>query len=75
MICVTPGDFGYWELRDRALSSLTGFHGLIPKMNMLHRLILRFLLDRDDSYGNTWGRALPGVEQWNPPLKPLKQKT
>lgn len=75
LVCVTPGDFGYWEFRDRALSSLAGFHGLIPKMNMLHRLILRFLLDGDDSYGNTWGRALPGVETWNPPLKPLKRKS
>lgn len=75
LVCVTPGDFGYWELRDRALSGLAGFHGLIPKMNMLHRLILRFLLDRDDSYGNTWGRALPGVTQWNPPLEPLRRKT
>ena len=72
LVCVIPGDFGYWELRDRALSSLAGFHGLIPKMNMLHRLILRFLLGKDDSYGNTWGRPLPGVTEWDPPLKPLK---
>ena len=74
LVCVTPGDFGYWELRDRVLSGLAGFHGLIPKMNMLHRLILRFLLDKDDSYGNTWGRPLPGVTEWDPPLKPLKPK-
>ena len=52
LICVTPGDFGYWELRDRALSGLAGFHGLIPKMNMLHRLILRFLLNKGDGYGS-----------------------
>ena len=74
LICVTPGDFGYWELRDRALSGLAGFHGLLPKMNMLHRLILRFLLNKGDGYGNTWGRPLPGVAQWDPPLKPLKPK-
>lgn len=37
VVCVTPGDFGYWELRDRVLSGMAGFHGLIPKMNMLHR--------------------------------------
>ncbi len=36
LVCVTPGDFGYWELRDRSLSELAGLHGLIPKMNMLH---------------------------------------
>ncbi len=74
LVCVAPGDFGYWELRDRALSGLAGFHGLIPKMNMLHRLILRFLLDKGDSYGNTWGRPLPGVTEWDPPLKPLRPK-
>ena len=74
LVCVTPGDFGYWELRDRVLSGLAGFHGLIPKMNMLHRLILRFLLNKGDGYGNTWGRPLPGVTEWNPPLRPLKPK-
>ena len=73
VVCVTPGDFGYWEIRDRALSAAVGFHGLLPKMNMLHRLILRFLLDRDDRYDNTWGRRLPGVAEWNPPLE-LREK-
>ncbi len=69
VVCVTPGDFGYWEIRDRALAAAAGFHGLLPKMNMLHRLILRFLLRRGDPYGNTWGRRLPGVAEWNPPLE------
>lgn len=69
LVCVTPGDFGYWELRDRALSKVAGFHGFLPKMNMLHRLTLRFLLGKDDSYGNTWGRPLPGVTDWDPPLE------
>ena len=69
VVCVTPGDFGYWEIRDRALARAAGFHGLLPKMNMLHRLIVRFLLDTDDRYGNTWGRRLPGVSEWNPPLE------
>ena len=74
LVCVTPGDFGYWELRDRALSGLAGFHGFLPKMNMLHRLILRFLLRKGDAYGSTWGRRLPGVAEWNPPLEPLRRK-
>ena len=38
-------------------------------MNMLHRLILRFLLGRGDPYGNTWGRRLPRVAEWNPPME------
>ena len=74
VVCVTPGDFGYWELRDRALSGLAGFHAALPKMNMLHRLILRFLLRKGDPYDSTWGRCLPGVAEWNPPLEPLRPK-
>ena len=31
VVCVTPGDFGYWELRDRSLSGLAGFHGDHPQ--------------------------------------------
>ena len=73
IVCVAPSDFGYWELDDRALAGVVHFHGLLPTMDMLHRLIIRFLLEKDDGYGNTWGRPLPGVKQWNPPLK-LQQR-
>ena len=73
VVCVAPRDFGYWEVRDRALASAVNFHGLLPTMNMVHRLIVRFLLGRDDRYGNTWGRRLPGVEEWRPPLA-LREK-
>lgn len=75
LVCVTPHDFGYWELKDRTLTRLAGFHSLIPSINMVHRLILRFLLDKDDPYGNTWGRRFPGVAEaeWQPPLA-LREK-
>ena len=73
LVCVKPGDFGYWELRDRTLSGLAGLHGALPRMNMLHRLILRFLLGKADPYGNTWGRRVPGVSAWEPPLE-LREK-
>ena len=73
VVCVASSDFGYWELRDRALSGLAGLHGMLPKMNMLHRMIIRFLLKKDDRYGNTWGRRVPGVAEWAPPL-PLGEK-
>ncbi|MCY4572191.1 MAG: alpha/beta hydrolase [Gemmatimonadetes bacterium] len=75
LVCVTPRDFGYWELKDRALTRFTGLHGLLPTMNMVHRMILRFLLGKDDPYGNTWGRRFPGVAvgEWQPPL-PLAGK-
>lgn len=68
LVCVTLRDFGYWELRDRVLSIARSFHGLLRTMNMLHRLIIRFFLKKEDTYGNTWGRRLPGVAEWNPPL-------
>ncbi len=75
LVCVTPADFGYWELKDRMLSRFTGLHGLLPTMNMVHRMILRFLLGKDDPYGNTWGRRFPGVAEgeWRPPLA-LREK-
>ena len=43
-----------------------------PK-DMLHRLIIRFLLQKDDDRDDTWGRPLPGVMEWNPLLK-LRQR-
>ena len=75
LVCVTARDFGYWELKDRTLTRFTGLHGLLPTMNMVHRLIVRFLLDKDDPYGHTWGRRFPGVPEgeWRPPLE-LKEK-
>ena len=70
VVCVTPSDFGYWELIDRGLVKLQGFHGFIPAMNMLHRLIVRHFTGRPDPHGNSWGRPLPGVsaDAWQPPL-------
>lgn len=68
LICVTPDDYGYWEIEDRAISKIAGFHGILPNMNMLHRLIVRFLKDLEDTRGNTWGRRAPGVKTWRPPI-------
>jgi len=69
LVCVTPDDYGYWELQDKALTKMGGFHGILPNMNMLQRMITRFLTGKRDTYGNTWGRRVPGVARWNPPLK------
>ena len=70
LVCVTPEDFGYWELGDRVGALVIEFHGLMPNMNMLHRMIIRHFRGGEDSYGNTWGRPPPGVTQreWTPPL-------
>jgi len=71
VVCVRPTDFGYWEVADRTLTAAAGFHGLLPNMNMLHRLIVRYFKNETDSRQNTWGRPLPGVSRsaWKPPLR------
>ena len=76
LVCVTPGDYGYWEIGDKLLTEVGGFHGILPKMNMLHRLLVRFFTDSPDKRDNTWGRRAPGVKEgdWKPPLQ-LKDKT
>lgn len=77
LVCVTPDDFGYWELKDRLLTSLDDFHVFMPGMNMLHRLIVCHLTGREPSYGNVWGRRAPGVgkTEWRPPVPGLRDKT
>lgn len=61
LVCVKPDDFGYWELRDRALIAAAGFHAILPQMNMLHRMIVAHFTGRADRHGNIWGRPAPGV--------------
>jgi len=70
IVCVTPGDYGYWELADKATTKLAGFHGILPNMDMLHRLIVRYFKALPDPRGNTWGTPPIGVtaEAWKPPL-------
>ncbi len=71
LVLVTPEDYGYWEVQDKIISKAAGFHGILPNMNMLHRLIVRFFTDRPDKRKSTWGRSAPGVDKkdWDPPLK------
>lgn len=75
LVCVTPDDFGYWEFRDKALTRLSGLHGILPNMNMLQKLVIRFITGKHNKYrDNTWGRRFPGVYSWNPPVSDLKEK-
>jgi len=75
IVCVTPDDYGYWEVQDRVVSAAAGFHGILPNMDMVHRLLVRFFTGRPDARDNTWGRRAPGVPRgkWNPPLA-LREK-
>ena len=76
IVCVIPDDFGYWEVQDKVLANVAGFHGIMPNMDMLHRLIVRHFTGRPDQSGNTWGRPAPGVveEKWQPPME-LRMKS
>lgn len=71
LVCVSPDDYGYWELQDRATSGFAGFHGILPNMDMLHRLLVRFFTGATDRHHNTWGRPPVGVtsDDWRPPLE------
>ncbi len=70
VVCVSPDDFGYWEVQDRLLAKASSFHGILPNMDMLHRLIVRHLTGATDKHGSTWGRCAPGVtaDTWEPPF-------
>lgn len=81
LVCVTPDDYGYWELQDRFVSSKAGFHGILPNMNLLHRLLSTYFRkrrgDRNRSkYENIWGRPAPGVtlKNWDPAVAGLSPK-
>lgn len=75
LVCVRPDDFGYWEVADQALLRVAGFHGILPKMNLAHRLIVAHFIGRARS--GTWARPAPGVgkQLWSPPIRnlPLKE--
>jgi pimeloyl-ACP methyl ester carboxylesterase len=73
LVCVTPDDYGYWEIGDKVLTTVAGFHGILPNMDMLHRLVVRHITGVADTHGNTWGRRAPGVVNWQPPI-PLTEK-
>ena len=70
IVCVTPEDYGYWEVGDKLAASVAGFHGILCNMDMLHRMIVRHFTGKPDPAGNTWGYPAPGVSaaQWKPPL-------
>lgn len=76
LVVVTPEDYGYWEVQDRATSKIAGFHGILPNMDMLHRLIVAHFTGKPDTHGNIWGRTAPGVTQatWDPPIAGLKYR-
>ncbi|NVM20798.1 MAG: alpha/beta fold hydrolase [Desulfobacterales bacterium] len=67
VICVCPDDFSRWEIRDRLLAKAAGFHGFLPAVNLVQRLVTRFL--REDYTGHVWAWKPPAVDKgrWSPP--------
>lgn len=74
LVCVAPSDFGYWEVADRGLLHMAGFHGILPKLNLVHRLIVSHF--SGESRKGTWGRRAPdcGDTTWSPPIEGLEEK-
>jgi len=74
LVCVTPGDFSFWEFRDRLLEA-TGFHSTLPSMNLVQRLVVSHF--RGELYGDVWGRPAPDLPPgatWAPPLARLPRR-
>jgi pimeloyl-ACP methyl ester carboxylesterase len=74
LVCVTPGDYGYWELKDSALTGVAGFHGILPNMNLLHRMLVAHLSGRPVKYDNVWAWRAPGVETAQWPIAGMEAK-
>ena len=55
------------------MRSIPGMHAFMPKMNLVLRLLVRFLSNQDDTHNNTWGRRHPDVKGWNLPFR-LEQR-
>ncbi len=75
LVCLRPDDFGYWEVKDRALVKVAGFHAMLPNLNLAHRLIVSHFRGRPGR--GLWGRPAPGVskDEWLPPISGLVYKT
>ncbi|MGD8318852.1 MAG: alpha/beta fold hydrolase [Gemmatimonadota bacterium] len=85
LVCLEDDDFGYWEIRDRALErGIAGknvsLHSMLPAMNVVEKLVVCHLKGEAGQPGPThsgvWGRRAPGVEKddWKPPLEGLRLK-
>jgi hypothetical protein len=74
VVCVRPDDFGYWELKDKALLQFAGFHALLPGLNLGHRLVVSHF--RGKATKGVWARSAPGVSEaeWAPPIRGLEWK-
>ena len=75
LVCLSPSDLGPFELQDRALLQVAGWHADLPNVDLVHRLIVKHFKGEagDDNVG---GRIPPGVAEadWDPPIRNLRPK-
>ena len=81
LVCVSGEEFGYWEVRDKVLNAGAGFHGILPKMNLAHKLVVAHLKapkgERGRAHDGLRGRRAPDLAvnvEWEPPLEGLKER-
>jgi pimeloyl-ACP methyl ester carboxylesterase len=67
IICVTPDDYEFFELKDRILDNV-GLHANLPNMNLVQRLVTSHFLNKKQ--GTLGGRPGPGISmaEWDPPI-------
>ncbi len=74
VVCVMPGDFSFWEFKDRLLEGM-GLHSSLPNMNLVQRLVVSHFKGRPE--GDIWGHRppdLPKGSAWDPPIADLKER-
>lgn len=71
-VCDNDSDLEFLELRDRIMVGVGGLHGLLPRINLVRRLITRHLNSR--YRGRVLGRRLPGEKSKNPPIAGLPER-
>src|SRR5205823_10900300 len=67
IICVTPGDYDFFEVGDKVLNTV-GLHANLPNMNLVQRLVISHILQKKQ--GDLGGYPGPDVakKDWDPPF-------
>ncbi|MGH9581236.1 MAG: hypothetical protein ACRD2R_09585, partial [Terriglobales bacterium] len=66
LVCVSPDEFGMMELQDKLLAKTAGFHAALPTVNLVQRLVIKFL--RREYSGDIEARPAPGVARPDWPM-------
>ena len=66
LACISPIEFDWTELQDKALAKSAGFHAALPTVNLVQRLTIKFF--RREFSGDIKARPAPGVDQAEWPM-------